>query len=108
MQLTKTALAIAVAAGVMHVFATQVMATEAVAQGQKQELEIVCEVGSYGQTTNCRAKGTQEQKQVVYINGRAMRAHKVVDTALDPMMIVIGSSVLLAGLAALALKARTR
>ena len=115
MKLTKLALATVLAAGLMSSFSTAAFA-ETVSQNQKQELEVVCEVGAYGQTTNCRAKGTQEQSQnvtldktkVVYVRGKAVLGHKVVDTALDPKIMVLGSMVILAGIAALTLKAKTR
>ncbi len=108
MKLSKLAFASVIAAGVMNLFVGQALATE-VSQTQKQELEVVCEVGAYGQATNCRAKGTQEQSQkVVYINGRAVRTHKVVNTALDARTVLFASVVVLAMVAALALTAKTR
>ncbi len=115
MQISKLALASVIAAGLMNAFVGQALAADTVSQNQKQELEVVCEVGAYGQATNCRAKGTQEQSQsvsldrkVVYINGRAVRAHKVVDTALDARTVLFASVVVLAMVAGLALTAKTR
>lgn len=115
MKLTKIALATVLAAGLMSTFSTVALA-ETVSQNQKQELEVVCEVGAYGQATNCRAKGTQEQTQnvtldrtkVVYIRGKAVLGHSVVDTAMDPKVMIVGSLVILAGITALALKTKTR
>jgi len=108
MKLTKIVLATILATGLMSAFTTEALA-QTVSQTQKQELEVVCEVGAYGQTSNCRAKGTQEQTQnVVFIRGKAVLGHRVVDTAMDPKVIIAGSLALLVGITALVLKARTR
>ena len=108
MKLTKIALATILASGLMAAFSTQAMA-QTVSQTQKQELEVVCEVGAYGQTSNCRAKGTQEQTQnVVFIRGKAVLGHRVVDTAVDPKVVAALSLAILVGITALTLKAKTR
>jgi hypothetical protein len=116
MQLTKLALATAIAGVVLTQFTTTAFAADTVNQGQNQQLEVVCDVGAYGQNTNCRATGSQSQNQsvtldrnqVVYVNGRLVHVHHVVDTAMDPKMVILGSVILLAGVATLAIKAKTR
>ncbi|MBP9820025.1 hypothetical protein KBC79_04815 [Candidatus Woesebacteria bacterium] len=92
MTLFKLASSLAVAGVVLSVFGTTAYATNnntVVEQEQKlnQTLEIECEVGAYGQTSKCTAKGEQsgEQKQkIVFKNGTVLgKVHVPVDTALD-------------------------
>ena len=116
MQLTKLTLATAIAAVVLQAFNTPVLAADTVNQNEQQQFEVTCDVGAYGQNTNCHVTGSQSQNQsvtldrnqVVYVNGRLIRVHHVVDTAMDPKMVILGSVILLAGVATMALKAKTR
>lgn len=112
MNLKKLSLAVGIALLVMGVFATPALANTA-EQDQKQELEVECETGSYGQTTTCTAKGTQEQSQkIVYTNTRTVvrdgrKIHVPVDTALDARtQLAVVAAVLGLGLLTLVAKGK--
>lgn len=113
MKTLKLMLALVLAGVVFSQFASPVLAATTVEQNQKQELEVVCEVGSYGQAVNCRAKGTQEQSQkavvdrmVVYRDGRVVPAHSVVNTGIDTPIALIGGMVMTLGVASVFAKVR--
>jgi hypothetical protein len=101
MKTMKLFLAVILAGIVFTRFTSVVSAATTVEQNQKQELAVVCEVGSYGQAVNCRAKGTQEQNQkavidraVVYRDGRVVPMHKVVDTGVDSQVLLFAGMLL--------------
>lgn len=106
MKTFKLILAVILAGAVFSQFASIALAADTVEQNQKQDLEVICEVGAYGQAVNCKAKGHQEQSQkavidrvVVYRNGRVVPAHNVVNTGIDSSVALFAGLVMTAGAA---------
>lgn len=108
-KIAKLTAALTLSAVILSSFATVVSATT-VSQEQElnQTVKVNCTVGSYGQSTNCTAEGTQtgKQSQTVEIegvkyyirkDGTRVRVHTPVNTSLD--------TVALTGIAATALTA---
>lgn len=113
MKTLKLIAAIMVAGGVFSQFVSPVAAQTTAEQNQKQEMEVVCEVGAYGQAVNCRVKGTQEQNQkittekmVVYRDGRVVPMHKVVDTGVEAPIALAAGLVMTAGAASVFARSR--
>jgi hypothetical protein len=78
-------------------------------QKLRQELEVECETGAYGQNTKCRAWGKQEaeQKQKIVVRDRVLgKTHDVVNTALDAQSMIAVAGVVLTGAGSFALKRR--
>lgn len=76
-------------------------------QKLKQELEIECETGAYGQNNKCWAWGKQEaeQKQKVVVRERVLgKTHEPVDTALDAQSMLATAGVVLTGAGSMVLK----
>lgn len=119
MKSLKLTLALALSLLVMSTFATSAKANTDIEQDQSQELELTCEVGSYGQTVNCYAKGQQDQsfkatieeqdgKTVIVRDGRVIPVHQVADTALDLQGLMAAAGTLVTGAAATFVKFKTR
>lgn len=113
MKTLKFIAAIMVAGGVFSQFVSPVAAETTAEQNQKQEMEVVCEVGAYGQAVNCRVKGTQEQnqkitteKKVAYRDGRVVPMHKVVDTGVETPIALAAGLVMTAGAASVFARSR--
>lgn len=119
MKSIKLSFALALSLLVMSVFANTANAKTDIEQKQSQELEIQCEVGSYGQTVNCYSKGKQDQsfraviqekegKTVIIRDGKTIPVHSVVDTALDFQGLMTAAGVLSTGAVATLVKVKTR
>jgi hypothetical protein len=98
MKTLKLITALMIAGAVFSRFVSPVVAQTTAEQNQSQEVEVVCEVGAYGQAVNCRVRTTQEQdqriateKMVVYRDGRVVPVHKAVDTGVEaPIALAAG------------------
>lgn len=113
MKTLKLIAAVMVASGIFAQFVSPVAAQTTAEQNQKQEMEVVCEVGAYGQAVNCRVKGTQEQSQkiavekmVVYRDGRVLPYHAVVDTGVEMPIVLAAGLIMTVGAASVFARAR--
>ncbi len=83
--------------------------------GQKQEInqnvKVNCSVGSYGQSTECTAEGTQNAKQefITRADGIKIRKHKVAATSMNQtvLMAVAVTAIGTMGLGLVSLKKRS-
>lgn len=77
------------------VMANDVLAEQNFNAEQSQTMTTECTYGSYGQSSTCKASGTQSQhisgKQIVYAPQVAgvSKTHTPVDTAVDPLTFSI-------------------
>lgn len=113
MKALKFIAAVMTAGAIFSQFVSPATAQTTTEQNQKQEMEVVCEMGAYGQAVNCRLKGNQEQNQkivtekmVVYRDGRVMPLHKVADTGVETPIILTAGLLMTVGAASVF--ARTR
>ncbi len=110
-KIAKLTAALTLSAVILSSFATVVSATT-VSQEQElnQTVKVNCTVGSYGQSTNCTAEGTQtgKQSQTVEIegvkyyirkDGTRVRVHTPVNTSLDTVALtgIAGTALTAAG-----------
>jgi len=90
---------------------TKVQANEA-QQSQQQEFEVECTTsGTYGQNTDCKVKGKQEQNQkIVYRSGKVLGVHDAskINAGLDPKMTLFFAAILLVGLSGSAVLVKSR
>ena len=90
---------------------TKIQANEA-NQSQNQEFEVECSTsGTYGQNTNCKVKGKQEQNQkIVYRSGKVLGYHDAskINAGLDPKMTLLFALIMLVGLSSSAVLVKSR
>ncbi len=103
MKLTKYA-TIALVAATSFVVTKPAIAQEMTQEQQlKQECEVQCEVGAYGQNTSCVNKCYQEgtQKQTITLgNGTIIKTHQPVNTGLDMNTAAVAVSLVMTGVGA--------
>lgn len=117
MSLVKLTLATTLAAALTLAMSSTALA-DTVKQEQelntKSEVKVTCTTGAYGQSSTCTAEadaeanGKQSQEIVYRTNGRAIVAHKPVDTGADVATTAAVSGTVLAGAAAAVVQIKSR
>ncbi len=120
---TKIALASLLTLPLMAIFSSSVSADVSQTQNLSQSYTVNCTTGAYGQNSTCTATGNQNGEQtqnvtsnnvlgttpIVYRNnGTPVYKHKIVNTGVDPQVIVAGVATMIttAGGAIVTLKKR--